>query len=223
MTQFNLDDPINPSTKTGSVLASDLSSWRDSLHTCHSGTIRPTWAKAGTTWINTSATPWLVNIYDGTQDVVVGTLNATTHNFIPGSSAAAVFADIKQIATTTSTGVAELATDTEALSGTDSDKIVTSTGLASFKQLASNGWQKLPGGLILQWGSGSVPGESSAYHAFPMVFPTAAYSLTLSSSQGDSGGGTGDYWGYHYLTNAGFNARTKYNGTQSYTFIAIGI
>jgi len=42
MSQFNLDEPINPLVKTGTELADDLSGpdkWRDALNSLHSGTI----------------------------------------------------------------------------------------------------------------------------------------------------------------------------------------
>lgn len=45
------------------------------------GTSRPSYATAGTLWINNSANPWNVYIYDGTSDVSIGTLDPVTHQF----------------------------------------------------------------------------------------------------------------------------------------------
>ena len=222
MTQFNLDTPINPNTKSGSVLASDLSAWRDALNSCHSGTTRPSYVAAGTLWIDTSTTTWVANIYDGSQDIILGTLDTTTDTFIPGADAATVFADIKQTATTTATGVVELATNTEALAGTDPDRVVTPAALASSKLYATDGYQKLPGGLIIQWGTETCPGEGSVAVTFPLTFPTAAFSLTSTPIGATSGGGTSDFWGYTSLITTGFTQNNRYDGAHTFTYIVIG-
>lgn len=49
--------------------------------------------------------------------------------------------------------------------------------------LASNGYQKLPGGLIIQWGRGSTGADSNTYvidTTFPIAFPNACLSLSVS-------------------------------------------
>jgi hypothetical protein len=55
--------------------------------TTHSGASRPSYAVAGTLWLDTSGTPWILKIYDGADDVSIGTVNATTNQF--GASNAA--------------------------------------------------------------------------------------------------------------------------------------
>src|SRR5690242_3657087 len=51
----------------------------------HSGTVRPSYVAAGTTWWDT-ATPgggvWTLNYYDGANDVPLGTLDTSTHVFV---------------------------------------------------------------------------------------------------------------------------------------------
>lgn len=42
--------------------------------------------------------------------------------------------------------------------------------------LAGNGYQKLPSGLIIQWGSNNTPGVSTGTITFPIAFPTATIS-----------------------------------------------
>lgn len=44
--------------------------------------------------------------------------------------------------------------------------------------LATEGSVKLPGGLILKWGS-SYDGSGPGSHTFPSPFPTACYSVTI--------------------------------------------
>jgi len=74
---------MDPNTKSGTQLATDLNSWRDAMHTMHSGTSRPTYAKAGTLWLDTTATPWLLKQYDGVDDIVIGEVNSSTNQFVP--------------------------------------------------------------------------------------------------------------------------------------------
>lgn len=57
MSQFNLDTPIDPTSKSGTTLAADLSSWRDAMHTWQSGASRPSYAVEGLQWLGNAATP----------------------------------------------------------------------------------------------------------------------------------------------------------------------
>lgn len=45
------------------------------------------------------------------------------------------------------------------------------------RSLAANGYQLLPGGLILQWGNNSVPRGTKVL--FPIAFPTAVFSMVF--------------------------------------------
>ena len=62
------------------------------------------------------------------------------------------------VATETTNGTSKIATQTEVDNGLEDTKIVTSKKLkelfANGLNTATNGYQKLPGGLILQWGGG---------------------------------------------------------------------
>ncbi|TBW33346.1 hypothetical protein EYW49_20520 [Siculibacillus lacustris] len=63
---------------------------------------------------------------------------------------------------------------------------------------ASNGYQKLPSGLILQWATGADVTSSHADLAmqtvtFPMTFPTACLTVITSKINTSNGGGN-DYW-----------------------------
>jgi hypothetical protein len=95
------------------------------------------------------------------------------------STAAAAFAALKQAATTTATGVVELADNTEALAGTDTTRAITSAGLASGLLAGASGYFKFPGGLLVQWGSGSINGDISGATTinvtYPIAFPSVVY------------------------------------------------
>ena len=80
MSQFDFGT-INPDTKSGSGLASDLNSWRDALHSMHRGSTRPTYAVQGMMWIDDTANPWLIKMYSGTADTVLASFNPTTGVF----------------------------------------------------------------------------------------------------------------------------------------------
>jgi hypothetical protein len=62
-----------------------------------------------------------------------------------------------------------------------------STALSSLavfgKSLATDGYQKLPGGLILQWGVATSVGASTTKTVtFPIAFTTSAYNVQLTIS-----------------------------------------
>ncbi len=79
-------------------------------------------------------------------------------------------------ATDTVKGKVELATNTEALGGSDTTRAVTSAGLASSKNLSASGYMKLPGGLVLQWGTaGNVPSGGNVAVTLPVANSTASY------------------------------------------------
>lgn len=77
-------------------------------------------------------------------------------------------------ATTSRTGLVELATAAEVLAGKDTSRAITpSTLLAAFvKSQDETGFQKLPNGLILQWGRARVVSDGGTNIALPVAFPT---------------------------------------------------
>lgn len=92
MSQFDFGT-IDPSTKSGTALASDLNSWRTALHTMHKGGSRPAYAVAGTMWLDDTSTPWEVYIYDGADDILIGTVNSSTNAYSPTFTGNLTFTD----------------------------------------------------------------------------------------------------------------------------------
>ena len=122
-------------------------------------------------------------------------------------------------ASATIEGLVELATDAEALAGSDTTRAVTSAGLASGKSLAAAGYMKLPGGLILQWNAVSI-GNGTAV-TFPITFPTACAQVIISD-----GASTAYSCSAGSLTTTGFAGWAKadtgaYNVTAA-RYLAIG-
>lgn len=67
-----------------SLFRSNLNNALAALSSCQSGTSRPTDITAGGLWVNTTtATAWVLNWYDGADDIAIGTLNTTTNVFTP--------------------------------------------------------------------------------------------------------------------------------------------
>jgi hypothetical protein len=72
---------INPATKSGTTLASDLNGFRNALNTMHKGASRPAYAQAGTMWIkDISGTTQEIYVYDGSDDILLFTFNPTANN-----------------------------------------------------------------------------------------------------------------------------------------------
>jgi hypothetical protein len=119
-------------------------------------------------------------------------------------------------ATTSLSGIVELATDAEALGGSDTTRAVTSAGLASAKSLTGDGYMKLPGGLIIQWGVATASGGSVAV-TYPTAFSSLLMSLTITGRDGDDSIYTSD--GGASLTS--FTAYST-NPTGSFYWMALG-
>lgn len=83
--------------------------------------------------------------------------------------------------------------------------------LADFAAVISGtGYQKLPSGLIIQWGAGTVAptgtGESSSHTSitFPISFPNGALSVTASANGPSHSGGWWPAATCYTVTNSGF-------------------
>lgn len=80
MSQYDFGT-IDPDTKTGSALATDLNSWRTAVHSSHRGSSRPSYAVAGTIWGDDTTNPVVLYWYDGTDDIQIGTIDETANTF----------------------------------------------------------------------------------------------------------------------------------------------
>lgn len=104
MSQNNVDYSLNP---TGPELMDNyLAKDHENCLTTNSGIQRPSYAQSGTMWLNTSTTPWVLCMYDGTNDVSLGTINPTTHEFISSN-----FANVVNLTTAQSVAGVKTFTD----------------------------------------------------------------------------------------------------------------
>jgi hypothetical protein len=89
-------------------------------------------------------------------------------------------------------GVAKIATPSLAQGFINDTDFLTSKKLAdAFKgsniSTSVNGFQRLPGGLILQWGSQTNEEIGSGVITFPIAFPTSCFACTGCVSAGSTG------------------------------------
>ena len=125
-------------------------------------------------------------------------------------------------ANTSTSGIAELATDAEALAGTDATRIVTSASLASSKSLGSIGFQKFPGGLEIKWGvSDSVANDNSLTITYATAFTTATYSVVITGNGGLTIAGQGEDT-VDSISASQFIIRHGQDGARTFNWIAIG-
>lgn len=81
-----------------------------------------------------------------------------------------------------------LATNAETITGSAVDRAVTPAGLTNLFNgsgravFSANGYQRLPGGLIIQWLTGTVPGPTALNFTWPVAFPNAVLNAQISNS-----------------------------------------
>lgn len=72
MSQFDFGS-LDPTVVSGTVLATDLNSWRTAVHSSHKGSTPPIYAVAGMLWVDDSTTAWNLRMY------VSGTISTTSN------------------------------------------------------------------------------------------------------------------------------------------------
>lgn len=85
-------------------------------------------------------------------------------------------------ASTTTKGKVQLATSAESQALSDALKAITPSTLGaafqgSNQSMAASGYQKLPGGLIIQWGTMVLSSATSVAITFPITFPNEVYGI----------------------------------------------
>lgn len=84
--------------------------------------------------------------------------------------------------------------------------------------LTGSGFQKLPGGIILQWGTQLLPANTTSDLSFPVTFPTAGLAI-IGCSQ--TPGGVEAY-NYSILTTSTYRAENTKAALRVGSFVAIG-
>jgi hypothetical protein len=90
-------------------------------------------------------------------------------------------------ASATASGVVELATAAETLTGSDSTRAITPAGFAGNLDITgAAGYYKLPGGLIMQWDTVSTDSNGDATWTYPTAFSSTVFSVQGTSANGDA-------------------------------------
>lgn len=72
---------------SGSAVRTDLNNALGAIQTTNIGSSAPSALAAGQLWIDNSATPWVLKVYDGSDHITVGQINASTNVFLYAGSA----------------------------------------------------------------------------------------------------------------------------------------
>lgn len=83
MSQNVVDYSGNP--KGPGLLDDYLAKDQENYRTSHSGIVRPSYAREGMIWVDKSVSPWLLKIYDGTDDIIIGKVDAGANTFVPST------------------------------------------------------------------------------------------------------------------------------------------
>jgi len=124
MTQSN---PVIGADKSGLQYRNEDNEGKRALLTHHKGAEPPSYAEAGTLWLDDSAAPWLLKWYDGTGWIVQGALNTTAEEFTPFIGGAALGDASESVR-----GLVRRASNAEAEAGENTEKYITPAQLAEF-------------------------------------------------------------------------------------------
>jgi hypothetical protein len=140
-----------------------------------------------------------ITVYDSTK----APLNSPALTGIPTAPTAVVATNNTQIATTAFV-----------------KSVVSSPSTLGFTQsLGTNGWTKLPNGLIIQWGAYSMPAINTNTVSLPITFPNGAFRAVVGYANATNSGGNSSYTAITQST------ITLYNGdieTKVISYVAIG-
>lgn len=92
---------------------------------------------------------------------------------------------------------------------------------AANQSLSGNGYQKMPGGLILQWGATSPSAVGDVVTSTPIPFPNQFLQVLITQGY-TPGTGVISYAGVHIINNSQFTWRGSSPTGQAFRFIAIG-
>ncbi len=153
-------------------------------------------------------------------DFVLGTAQGGTGQNDPANA----FNAIKQAATETATGVVELATVAEAQALADAVRALTPARLASAFQganqaLGGTGYQRLPGGIILQWGNLSVVTGGQVV-SYALAFPAICYSVVATAGGNNAASNTTSH--ITAINTANFTLTNASGTTNDWKWWAVG-
>jgi hypothetical protein len=82
--------PTIGANKSGLTYRQEDNDGKKALLNHHKGSSAPSYAEAGTLWLDDAATPWLLKAHDGTDWITLGAVNAADNTFSPFNGGAAL-------------------------------------------------------------------------------------------------------------------------------------
>jgi hypothetical protein len=114
-------------------------------------------------------------------------------------------------------------TATTQSSGTNNTSIATTAFAYGTLSTANPGYQKLPSGLIIQWGNNSIADGGTPTITFPITFPTAVLSITTGTMTNNfSANQFANGWNMNSYSTSSFVPHSYTNGTNTMGWVAIG-
>lgn len=113
--------------------------------------------------------------------------------------------------------VAKTASTADVKTGSSTTKFITPSSFTGFfndsgqQGLTTEGYQKLPGGMIIQWGEGTndpaTPTEPTQSISFPISFPNAVLQVIVSTHIASATGNADCWYQTTGINNSGFTAQ----------------
>ena len=192
-----------------------------------------TQAQISSTYVKKTDIATQTEVNNGLEDTKIVTskrLKARLDSLLSGITS--TYVKLTQLATESLAGIIKISTTAQVSAGTDDTTAVSPAKLKELYTSGStktqNGYQKLPSGVIVQWGTvdyNSDPGEIAVDVVFPTVFPTSCLNVTatrktLANNEGDGSVGIVSY-------SSGFvkfqlNTLDYTTGVRGFTWFAIG-
>lgn len=82
--------PTIGANKSGLVYRQEDNDGKKALLSHHKGAAAPSYAEAGTIWLDDSATPWRLKLFDGSDWIALGAVHAGNNSFLPFMGAGAL-------------------------------------------------------------------------------------------------------------------------------------
>lgn len=118
------------------------------------------------------------------------TLDGNGSETIDGSTTVTLIADDDLIQLTCdgsnwqiTSGRTQFASDAEVIAGTEGNKAIAPKFWGDNLDTSSDGYQELPGGLIIQWGTKALVAPGTASVTFPQAYGTAVLNIQATGTQ----------------------------------------
>jgi hypothetical protein len=188
------------------------------------GSNTPTWSTLGTMAAQNSTTVAITGgTITGITDLTVadggtGASTITANSVILGNGASTLSGNL--VAPSTSGNV--LTSNGTTWSST-APNISQSSFTGSNQSLATDGYQKLPGGLIMQWGTTPViAGPGTLAITFGIAFPTNCANVQITIKDESTDTSSTGIFAARSVTTAGFTLRNGEDPNMIFNWLAIG-